>query len=75
MVFPGMIRRALKLVPTILQALALVVFIHVVGQVSMHDEVGGDVDHYLAGAAHQVWKCKIQIQQKLPNIGTRLWIK
>jgi len=32
MVFPGMIRRALKLVPTILQALALVVFIHVVGQ-------------------------------------------
>jgi len=32
MVFPGIVRRALKLVPTILQALALVVFLHVVGQ-------------------------------------------
>jgi len=32
MVFPGVVRRALKLVPTILQALALVVFLHVVGQ-------------------------------------------
>ena len=33
MVFPGIVRRAMKLMPTLIQALALVVFIHVVGQV------------------------------------------
>ena len=33
MVCPGVVRKAAKLVPTVLQALALVVFIHVVGQV------------------------------------------
>ena len=33
MVFPGIVRRAMKLAPTVLQALALVVFIHVIGQV------------------------------------------
>jgi len=32
MVFPGIVRRAMKLMPTLIQALALVVFIHVVGQ-------------------------------------------
>lgn len=32
MVCPGVVRKAAKLVPTVLQALALVVFIHVVGQ-------------------------------------------
>jgi hypothetical protein len=32
-VCPGVVRKAAKLVPTVLQALALVVFIHVVGQV------------------------------------------
>ena len=33
MVCPGVVRKVGKLVPTILQALALVVCIHVVGQV------------------------------------------
>ena len=33
MVFPGIVRRAMKLMPTLIQALALVVFIHLVGQV------------------------------------------
>jgi len=32
MVFPGFVRRVLKLMPTILQAVALVVFLHIVGQ-------------------------------------------
>ena len=32
--FPGVVRRLLKLVPTLLQAVALVVIVHVVGQVS-----------------------------------------
>ena len=34
MVFPGVVRRAMKMMPTVIQALALVVFIHVIGQVS-----------------------------------------
>ena len=34
MVFPGLVRRLLKLMPTILQAVALVVFLHIVGQVA-----------------------------------------
>ena len=34
MVFPGFVRRVLKLMPTILQAVALVVFLHIVGQVN-----------------------------------------
>ena len=34
MVFPGFVRRVLKLMPTILQAVALVVCLHIVGQVS-----------------------------------------
>ena len=33
MVCPGVVRKAAKLVPTVLQALAFVVCIHVVGQV------------------------------------------
>ena len=33
MVFPGFVRRVLKLMPTVLQAVALVVFLHIVGQV------------------------------------------
>jgi len=32
MVFPGVVRRAMKMMPTVIQALALVVFIHVIGQ-------------------------------------------
>jgi len=32
MVFPGFVRRVIKLMPTILQAVALVVFLHIVGQ-------------------------------------------
>ena len=36
MVFPGLVRRLLKLMPTILQAVALVVFLHIVGQVLAH---------------------------------------
>ena len=34
MVFPGLVRKAMKLMPTVIQAVALVVFIHIVGQVS-----------------------------------------
>ena len=30
----GVVRRALKLMPTVVQAVALVVFIHIVGQVN-----------------------------------------
>ena len=37
MVFPGFVRRVLKLMPTILQAVALVVFLHIVGQVNNKD--------------------------------------
>ena len=33
MVFPGIVRRLIKLMPTLVQAVALVVFIHIVGQV------------------------------------------
>ena len=33
MVCPGVVRKAAKLIPTVLQALAFVVCIHVVGQV------------------------------------------
>ena len=35
MVCPGVVRKAAKLVPTVLQALAFVVCIHVVGQVQL----------------------------------------
>jgi len=31
-VFPGLVRKAMKLMPTVIQAVALVVFIHIVGQ-------------------------------------------
>ena len=34
MVFPGIVRRGMKMMPTVIQALAMVVFIHVIGQVS-----------------------------------------
>ena len=33
MVFSGIVRRLIKLMPTLVQAVALVVFIHIVGQV------------------------------------------
>ena len=84
MVCPGVVRKAAKLVPTVLQALAFVVCIHVVGQVvfwlwvlftcsTSYNFVSIGVAVF-AGNVSSVWSGQVQVQQELSGYRTWLWI-
>ena len=77
MVCPGVVRKAAKLVPTVLQALAFVVCIHVVGQVVFFDIKGHHNFVYIviavfAGNVSSVWSSQVQVQQELSGHRIRL---
>ena len=58
----------MKLLPTVMQAVALVVFIHIVGQVTKtacHHCPGAQILSIITGCPLQIRQCKVQIQQNL----------
>ena len=67
MVFPGVVRRVMKLLPTVMQAVALVVFIHIVGQVTKLLVITAPGHKYylssiITGCPLQIRQRKVQIQ-------------
>ena len=70
MVCPGVVRKAAKLVPTVLQALAFVVCIHVVGQVVFFgSQINQNIRiqqkiilQMIVGNVSSIWPSQVQVQ-------------
>ena len=79
MVCPGVVRKAAKLVPTVLQAIAFVVCIHVVGQVICLFENQMTpliiTDTLLLGNVIPVRAGQVPVQQELPSHRIRFWVQ
>ena len=79
MVCPGVVRKAAKLVPTVLQAIAFVVCIHVVGQVIclFENQMTPVIitDTLLLGNVIPVRAGQVPVQQELPSHRIRFWVQ